>query len=351
MDYSNIFIDGICLNVHVGGWSGASELTPEDLGLSASDVADMFSLGKKALIPIEISKAFKQIENKGRNLVKKNSHTFTEFAANFVPRTKFGEVVNGLTACHDEYMALADDLEANYESYKDEMRPRWKDTAEQVFERINPDLLELGPEDDPEEKFIKREQDKEIFVETFLARVFSQYPAATSLRERFYYRWSQYQIAAPEMLLTTVEEVLQTEESRKAAAAEAKRQTDEKIGAFVAEVATKMRQETSSVCNRISTAIKNGKVIHGNTIDSLRNFIDRFKTMNFVGDEAISVQLDAVKTQFLDAYGNEDLSKNLDLQTELAEALTQITAEASKITEQDVGQITGRYARRVNWEE
>ena len=349
--YNKLFIDGVLMYPHVGFWSGAKGLNPEDLGLTAGDVADAYKLGRKMLVPEDVIKKFRHLEGQARNMVDKNSFSFPIGNSKFVPRSCFNTVVTRLKEIQAQYMSLADDLVAKFDEYREQMLPIYRQAAEDAFERRNPEVQEFGIDADPEALRIKREQDKVAFVDQFLARIQTHYPAASSLRNKFYLSWDIYEIAAPQMKLTTAEDVMQTEEAQREAAVEAHRLMQEKISGFVSEVVTSLRQETAEVCGRIANAIKGGKVIRSTTIDSLRNFIDRFKDMNFVGDQSISEQLDAVKREFLDAHPTEFLTGSLDLQTELATRLQQVVAEAEKITEQDIDGVTGQYVRVVNWQE
>ena len=231
------------------------------------------------------------------------------------------------------------------------MIPKFREAGEKAFEIMNPATLEFGAVDDPEEVRVKREEAKSEYVGKFIERILASYPPATSLRRRFYLDWDQYQTSAPEMLLTTADDVLQTTEAQQAAAAEAHRQMAEKINGFVSSVVTSLRTETSVLCTKVATAIKNGKLIRTTTINSLKNQIERFKDMNFVGDQTVQAQLDAVQKDLLDQFPTEQFTSDAELRTQLAARLTEIATEAGKVTDQDVGQVTGQYRRMVNWED
>jgi hypothetical protein len=349
--YNKLFIDGVLMYPHVGYWHGAKGLNPEDLGLTNGDVADAYILGRKMLVPDEVIKKFRQLEGIARNLVDNNSFPFPIGNSKFVPRTKFNEVITGLQDTQTKFHALADEFITKFDEYRQQMLPIYQQAAEDAFERRNPEVQEFGIDADPEALRIKREQDKAAFVEQFLARIQTHYPVASSLRKRFYLEWDIYEISAPQMHLTTAEGVLQTDEAQQAAKAEAHRLMAEKINGFVSEVVTSLRQEATEVCNRVANAIRSGKVMRKTSFDSLRNFIDRFKDMNFVGDQSVFDQLDAVKREFLDAHTTETLTGNQDIQTALADRLQQVVAEAEKISEQDIDGITGQYVRVVNWQE
>jgi hypothetical protein len=72
--------------------------------------------------------------------------------------------------------------------------------------------------------------------------------------------------------------------------------------------------------------------------------------MNFVGDETIAAQLNAVQKELLDAHPPKAFIDNMELREELGRKLTQISEEAGKVTEQDINTVTGDYRRKVNWE-
>ncbi len=344
--FQQVFQDGLLMQVNVSFWSGAKILRPEDLGLKEDDVAEAYKLGRKMLIPHEVVHGFRHLEGQARNLVAKNSFPFPMGNARFVPRKVFTDVNLQLRAIKSAYMELAEDLIARYEEYRAQMRPVYQQAAETAFEKANPATMEFGADVNIDEKMAKREQDKAVFVEEFLNRIDSYYPTANSLRGRFSLDWSIYEIAAPSMNLTDGESIEQREEANR----EIRRQMNEKIGGFVEDVVKVLRQETVDVCSRIATSIKEGKVIRSTTIDSLRNFIDRFKNMNFVGDKTIEAQLEAVRSEFL-GHDPKTIAEDLDLQTELGAKLTQIAEQAGKIANQDINGVTSQYVRAVNWVE
>jgi hypothetical protein len=349
-DYQKVFKDGLCVCVHVGGWDGAMLLSPEDLGLKSENVVNAIELGKKMLVPKEEIHEFRYIEGQARNIVDKNSFVFPIGNSKFVPRRKFKEVVTRLTELQSQYNVLAENLVATYPELQAQMLPVYKEAAEKAFETLNPAVLEFGGVEDPEQLRIKREEEKSEYVGKFLERIISSYPAVETLRRRFYLTWDVYQTAAPEMLLTTVDDVLQTTEAQRDAAEEAHRQMSAKIESFVSDVVTSLRGETSKLCSKIATAVKSGKVIRSSTIDSLKNHIERFKDMNFVGDQTVQAQLEAVQKELLDLNPTENFQTDSNLREELATRLSSIAESASKVTEQDVGSVTSQYRRMVNWQ-
>jgi hypothetical protein len=339
-----IFKDGVLVRVHVGGWSGERELNPGDLGLKADDVVEAFTLGKKSLFPDEITAAFKRIENKGRNTVKRCSFNFG--MDDFVPKTKFAEVQTTLKDLKEQYNALADEIcePTRYEAIKQQMTPIYKEAAEKAFEKLNPATIEFGVVEDPEQLRINREEEKAEFVGRFLESTIAQYPNPTSLRAKFYFTWSVFKTALPEMELADGDDIVAQEAARE----EAIRQRNEQLGKFVGDVVASLRKETVDVCGRVAKAIREGKVIRSTSIDSIKNFIDRFKSMNFVGDQTVEEQLTALQRDFL-TVDSSTYVEDVDLKIELGKRLEQVSQAASALTEQDINGVTSQYVRVVNW--
>jgi hypothetical protein len=359
-NFAGIFHDGLLMQVNVGFWSGARILRPEDLGLKEEDVAEAYKLGRKMLIPQEIIHNFRHIEGQARNLVAKNSFPFPMGNARFVPRKCFKGVSDQLSDLKSQYMFLAEDLITKYDEYRQQMLPVYQEAAERAFMikkgLLSPTLntntapveapsLEFGATDDPDRKLAEFEAEKAEFVRTFLERINSYYPPASSLKAKFSLDWSIYEIAVPTMNLAEGEDIIQREEANQ----EIRKQMNAKIGGFVEDVVKVLRQETVEVCGRIAKSIQEGKVIRSSTIDSLKTFIDRFKNMNFVGDQTVADQLEAVRREFLD-INPDTFKEDLDLKIELGNRLEEIVKVADNLTEQDLGSVTGQYVRSVNWQ-
>jgi hypothetical protein len=336
----NIFKDGVLVDVDVSFWSGAKVLTAEDLGLKAENVADAYKLGRKLLIPKAIIKRFRAIEGRARRVVQENSFQFPIGNARFIPKRKFAKALESLKKYQADYNTLVDDLVANYESYRSQMIPIYQQAAEQAFATQEPSTQVFSIED--------REQGKTEFVNKFLARIQEYYPSADSLRQRFSLSWDVYEIAFPKMRKSSGENILAAEEQKMIAEEEYRLQAQQKISGFIDEVVGTLRQETSALCNRIITNIKEGKVIKGRTLNSIRDFIDKFSDLNFVGDQKIEEELATLKKDFLDTHSLEQISEEKDLQDELHQRLESLSKTASDMT--DINSVTGEYRRKIDWD-
>jgi hypothetical protein len=337
----NIFKDGVLVDVTVSFWSGSKALTADDLGLKEADVAEAFKLGKKMLVPAEVIRQFRAIESRARFAVEKGSFKFPIGNARFIPKKKFPAVLKKLKKCQFEYIQLTEQLVVNYEGYREEMIPIYQEAAETAYIKSQPAQKEFNIDDE--------EDEKGHFINNFLMRISAFYPTAESLRSRFSLTWDVYEIALPRMKKADPQVVSDIQEKKDIAMDEYRDQAHEKIGAFLDDVVKTMRTETLEVCNRVMERIQKGSVIKGRTLSSLKDFIENFKELNFVGDEVIEDQLASLEREFLNEHTSEQISKEVDLQTELKRRLGELAEVASNIT--DINSVTGGYRRKISWEE
>jgi hypothetical protein len=267
--------------------------------------------------------------------VEESSFPFPIGNANFVPLKKFTAVLEGLKACKTEYENLTKDLIDNYEAYKAQMIPIYREAAETAYIRQSPAIEVFSIED--------KENDREKFVQGYIDRIKAFCPAVETLSARFSLDWDIFEISMPEIQKGDGEKIALNQIGIE----EAQNQMRLKVSGFVSEVVSALRSETAALCKKISNNITEGKVIKGPTLNSLRNFIDKFRDMNFVGDVAIENQLDALKKDFLDAYSSEEISSG-ELQEELKRRLGELAEVAGNMT--DISNITGEYRRKIAWE-
>jgi len=337
----NIFKDGILVDINVCFWSGAKILTAQDLGLDEKKIVGAYKLGRKMLIPADTIRTFRALESKARHLIEQNSFKFPLGNARFVPKKKFPRILKSLKEYQQKYTELTEALIANYDNLRLEMLPVYTEAATTAFERHIP----IGTHEFSIESL---EQKKENFIIEFLARIREFYPEAETLRGRFSLNWDVYEIALPRLKITNAEKLADKQIKTEIANEEYKEQTQKKISAFIDEVVTTLRQEAVTFCDNIVKNIKEGKVISGRTLKSLKNFVSNFSEFNFVGDAVVENQLNALKEEFLDKHTTPAIAKDMQLQVELQRRLRIVSELASNVT--DINSVTGEYHRKINWE-
>lgn len=116
---------------------------------------------------------------------------------------------------------------------------------------------------------------------------------------------------------------------------EYREQIHQKMDTFITDVVTVLRQETVDICGRIGENLKTGKVVQGRTLQSLKDFVEKFSSLNFVGDKTVEEQLETLRKEILDVYPISKINDEKELQTELSRRLIQIADTAANMTDVD----------------
>jgi hypothetical protein len=302
-------------------------LTAADLGFTEAEVPKAFKLGQKMLVPNEVIAELRKVENKARQAANfPYGLKFPVGSAKFVLKRYIPQVIETLKACREEYLALANKLADNLETYRLQMIPMYEEAAKAAYLQQKPEgvqVIDLDAETAAEK----------TFIDSFMEKIKSCYPSPESLREKYDIEWVPFEIG---------------ESTGEFATEEWKLQARAKIGSFVDNVVGELRSETVSLCSRIAASIKEGKVIRSSTVENLKSFVDKFRDLNFVGDAKIEEQLSQLKTEFLDTHTSEQLSEP-EMQVEMKRRLNLIVEAASDVT--DVSNISGAYRRKINWKD
>jgi hypothetical protein len=310
-----IFNDGLLMYVHVSYWSGAKLLQPQDLGLEREDVAEAFKLGRKMLVPEEVIREFRRLDANARRIVEENSFSFPIGHARFVPKTRLAEVEKKLEEYKARWYALVDSLIANYNAYREQMRPVYLEAARKAHEQSG------------------SEQSLELFTELFMDRINAYYPPAETLRDRYSLYWDIYEVTIPKSTLSE----------------EYQAKVKEKMDGFLGEVVGILREQTVEACERIRKNLKEGKICRGQTVSSLRAFIDKFHELNFVGDAIIEKKLDELRSEILNRYPTKAINDSPALQEQLGRKLRDIVLSAKEMV--DINTVTGQYKRKLQWDD
>lgn len=337
-NFSNLFNDGMLVDLTVRFYSAQRKLKEEDIGLD--EVSEAFSLGKKLLLPHEVMHEFRLNESRARALIDDASYRFPIGNAQFIPKRKFVKLVNELKALQQKNKELVDDLVANYPKYREQMRPIYRKAAAEAYDT----------------KFAKNGSTqtnllgdaKEQFIEKFLARIDACYPDVHSLESKFGIELAVFEVALPKLHESDASDVATDMALQSELADEYRRQMQTKITSFVDDAVSVLRQEAIELCRHVSTNIAEGKVITTRTLGSLTTFIEKFQDMNFVGDESIEQSLNSLRKEIIDANPPSEFTSNDELKIELQRRLNLIVEQAASVS--DINSVSGEYRRKINWE-
>src|SRR5271157_368807 len=286
-----MFKDGVLMTLHVNKWTGARKLDPADLGLTADQVPDFMRLGRKLLIPENERYVFIQIESNARNALERESFAFPASRARFVPRSRLLVIDAKLKEFKEAYTEAVLSLLERYSTIREEMLAKYPDYRD----RLEP-----------------------------------YYPAAHRVENSFKFHWLVFEIGA----IGGIKEG-ETVEAYERFKANLKEEFDK----FLADVILDLRYQVQEACLRVAEKITNGEVVNGKSIKALNNCIERFMTLNFVGDKKIEDQLVALKAT-LQTMDGKKLKDSAELQKELGIMAAQIVKEANDLS--DISEITGQ---------
>ena len=297
------FRDGVLLTLNCSKWSGAKKLEPSDLGLSPEDIPDFMRLGKKLLIPENERNSFTQVENNARNFLDRWSFPFPVGGARFVPRAKLMD-----TAAHlEQYKAL---FQSTVLSFLDR------------YEQIKREMLQNYP--------------------LYADKLEPYYPARNLVERKFSFTWAVFEISDTSMSETTSQEVIEAYNRFKA-------ELQEKFDAFLQDVVVDMRATVAESCENLSRRMINGDLVTANTLKSVKDTIEHFQELNFIGDRSIDAHLAELR-QHMNGHDPKELAKDLrdneTLRRELGNIAHKIAEQASNLN--DVSEVTGQYKRSLD---
>jgi hypothetical protein len=322
-----IFRDGVLVDLDVSRWSGARRLSPEELGWRAEEFPEVYSTGSMQLIPKAALERFAQLGSQARYLLERQSFAFPIGGARFVPRMVLPELVAQLEGIKTRFAETTRTFLDEYVAVQAQMTPTWREIAKKTWEKAGqPEPLDL-------------------YEARFLDAIAAAYPPAARLQRRFGFAWVCYTIQVAHWEAVDAWALAQEETQRRALETEYRAQAEARIGAFVDEVVDTLRGETAALCQRVIAHIQSGKAVTERTLKSLGAFVSRFKTLNFVGDQAIEAQLETLRSELLMRHSAAEFRDDAALTGLLKDKLAALAAQAESIS--DRAALTGEYRRRI----
>lgn len=313
--------EGVLISVSCRYWRAAKKLQAADLGLDPDDVAErLISLGHKRLLPKDALAAFALIESRAHALVESSTFPFLNNVARFLPNAKLAEVTRRLSGLEDEFRSARIDFAAQYGRLRAEAIEEWHEAASRLVS-------------DPQR---------------VVATIQAAFPQADRLDRHFGFNVSLFQVRAPEALEATLidaadQQAIMT--ARAEAAAQAKAQIEEGVQTFVQDAVASLREQTATLCDEMLASMRNGKTgVHQRTLNRLVDFIDRFKALNFTGDQELEARLEEVRKHFLSRTA-EEYRDNASSRRKLDAGIRGLADEARRLARSDASEIVERFGQ------
>lgn len=322
----NTFLDaltrkGVLISVSVRYWRARKKLAPEDLGLEPDSVDDrLFSLGHKRLLPKEAMQQLALVENRAHALVEAATFPFLGGIARYLPNPKLEDTHARLHGLQREFELSRDEFLSKYAEMREESLVQWRHAATQLS--VDPEHL--------------------------LAVISQAFPDANRVRRQFAFDIRTFQIAMPEALPTqqlidfgTQREIIA---ARREAANTAKAEIEASCREFIADCTASLREQTSKLAEEMLETIHNTGNVHQKTLNRLTRFIDTFGELNFMDDQEMAKQLDAVKAQLLERPAAECRDSRY-ARDQLVNGLRRLRETAADLAKQDVSGIVENFGQ------
>jgi hypothetical protein len=288
-EIGKIFTHGNLVDINVSMWTAQKLLTPEDLGLKGTDISSAFSLGKKALIPANVIAELKALENKARAILNSHSFTFSFGGARFVPKKTFIDFATEIDKIILQFDEKADDLALNYSTYRLEMRTEYISAAKEAFARATSLCAGL-------------DVDEGTFVNNFIERIEKAYPKAEEIRKKFHMEYNVFQVALPDISQASYEDLIEEGGKVRMLQDAYQKALCNKVNSFVDSCTSELRDKATSVLTRFSDALATDRKINEASLKSIKNMVEEYERMDFVGDETFLKQLKAFRIRCIDCF-------------------------------------------------
>lgn len=306
-EVEQLFQDGLLVDLNIGAWTGLVKNTKEDLGIEADVVLPEYvvGLGMKRLCPDDLASSWMTHVSRARAILY--SYSFTRFPLSggaFVPAKALPVIIEKLEAQKAEFDIAWQKMVVGF----DDMRNAFIETAK------------------PEHRAVLRQI----------------YPSKAEVQARFYFTYSAYTVSLPKKIAGLKAQAEQEAMER------FRTELDKRVEGFLGESVRTLREKAADICSTVIDSVKTGKTISKASISTLSDFIDRFKSLNFVGDKEIESRLTKLQHDVLDGIDLNNLKAkggDAGLRKALAAACDDIKQAAEDVT--DVSAITGGYRRRI----
>ena len=134
-------------------------------------------------------------------------------------------------------------------------------------------------------------------------------------------------------------------DARRQAAADAKAKIAQGVESFVQDAVASLREQTAGLCDEMLASMRDGKLgVHQRTLNRLVDFIDRFKALNFAGDQQLEQRLEDVRKQFLTKTA-EEYRDNASARRKLDAGIRSLADEARQLARSDATEIVERFGQ------
>lgn len=308
MSFENVFTHGNLVDLNIRMWTAERKLRPEDLGLDDVGIAEVFTLGRKKLIPGEVIKKMRYFDHQARTCLINHSFPFAFGGARFIPKKRFIDFVNEMEKIRAEFNEEADKVAANYAEYKLQVRSDYVKAAEEAYKRVA--YFHEG--------FSKT---RDEFINEFLERVDKAYPSAEEIRSKYSLDYVVFQAALPDLTRASYEDIAEEDGKIRLLEDVYKKSLYQKVNGFVDSTLASQRERASRVLSNFCDILSKGRVVRNSTYQVVSKMIEEYEKMDFVGDDEFIGKLHAFKKYTIDRFTAKQVHNSVKLRQSIADQL------------------------------
>lgn len=316
---SEVFERGVLIDLDISWWAGQAKLRAEDLGIPKENFNDeLFSLGRKRFIPKNWVGKFRKYEQKGRMIVELYAFNFKKRSGWFVPLKAVPKLLEELETCKEKFTAAVKEFLEAYPQIMERMIVSYQDELPKIYQRFKTLSTEV-----PSER---------SFIDKFMVAVKSFYPRDPSPFFRFSWTFFEFSLPREFKLKETnirkkIAEVEREAQKERMLIQQYQDSFQEEISGFLHSVVSELRGAVIELTERISKQIADGRITD-TRIERLKEYIGRFKLLNFVDDKEVANALEDLKKNL--EHSAEEYNSNGQLAEALRNSLRNTVLAASK---------------------
>lgn len=302
--WSDVFQGGAIMDLECRYWTGAKGLVAEDLAmeLSAGDKRTM-ALGFKRLIPTSAIAKFKSIENSAFRLISMYTRSFPGTSGRFVPVSVLPELTAKMDELKIKFVEATEEFLDKYSAMKEAVRPDFEELTKSIWAQVGTSGSYTN---------------YESYRVAFMARLEEAYPNVETLRSKFSFDSFTYTISAPDPSITGIK---QAEEQR--------------VRRFLSAAANEARASVREAVEKMVNVV-DGNGIRATSVNALKGAFERFKQLDFLGDEELLGEIERMETDVLSKFDAETFRSDESALAALRGGIAGVAKAAVSVTDDGV---------------
>jgi hypothetical protein len=321
-----IYRSGVIVDLSVSSWRAIAKLDPREVGLES--VPQEIYLGHKNLMRREYLQEISSIECKAGSWLVRNSWSFPVGQCRFLSYATLPKALEKMKEFENLFYQAVDRFVFEYAPRRDEMIAHFNLIFDEMLDKAYPNgNVEVG--------------DKVRIKAQLMLKLEAKYPRVGELRSKFSFDFIVFEVTGSDFRGLNYSEATDKANTAIVAQEEYRKKIGQKMDAFSESVINRLQTMVLQVTGKLSERTKAGK-LNQNTIKGFRNWVARFRELNFIGLD-VDQSLNDLERKLNDAE-KSDLS-SAEFQAALERDIQAIQETASKT---DVSTVLHKYRRRID---